>query len=56
MNDYKGLDAYLSTACKNKDASMIRQWRLFVNNVLYPLDKEASDYLQLMTHPRNYIN
>jgi len=41
VGEHKKLRTYLKIAEERKDAEMIRRWRAFVWEVLYPLDKEV---------------
>ncbi|XP_076808430.1 uncharacterized protein LOC143451615 [Clavelina lepadiformis] len=50
MGEHGGLKNYLRKAQETKDADMIRRWRSFVWNVLYPLDKQAESLICKNAH------
>lgn len=63
MKKHDSLQKYLHEARVTKDADMIRRWRSFVMDVLYPLDKAAVELIlnnaHLITHgefPEEFIN
>ena len=44
MGELGGLKNYLKKAEETKDAEMLRRWRTFVHEVLYPLDEKVKCY------------
>ena len=41
MGEHGGLKRYLKKAKDTNDAEMLRSWRSFMYNVLYPLDAQV---------------
>ncbi|XP_078482416.1 uncharacterized protein LOC100184681 [Ciona intestinalis] len=50
VGEHAGLQNYLKKAEEAKDADMIRRWRSFVWNVMYPMDKQAEQLICKNAH------